>query len=266
MLFDLSMKKNYRRPILQSELESKDTGDPWMVFKIMGEFVDGFDTLRDLGPAISIFGSARTPKDHAWYAMASDVAEHIVRRGYAVITGGGPGLMEAANRGARKGGGTSVGLNIVLPHEQKPNTHQDIELHFNYFFARKVMFAKYALGYVVLPGGFGTMDEFFEALTLIQTAKMENFPMVLMGTDYWKGLVRWIRQSMVKEGTCSPTDLDHFYMTDDPSEAAAVIQRALEEGCHIRPEWHKELAQAKKKAAQINATKRIQRRRKSQAG
>ena len=233
-----------------------------MVFKIMGEFVEGFEALRDLGPAISIFGSARTPEDDPWYDTAVEVAEQIARRGYSVSTGGGPGMMEAANRGAKRGGGTSVGLNIVLPHEQEPNPYQDLELTFHYFFARKVMFAKYSVGYVVMPGGFGTMDEFFEALTLIQTQKMENFPIVLMGKDYWGGLVRWIKRSMIGMGTISEHDPDLFYLTDDPVEAATVIQRALEEGSKINPKWRQELARARKKAAQINAAKRMRRRRK----
>lgn len=233
-----------------------------MVFRIMSEFVEGFDTLRNLGPAISVFGSARTPSDHEWFRVAERVAEHLTRRGYSVITGGGPGLMEAANRGAMRGGGTSVGLNIELPMEQDPNAYQDISLDFNYFFARKVMFAKYAMGYVVLPGGFGTLDEFFEALTLIQTRKMQDFPMVLMGKDYWGGLVRWMKRSMIVEGTISPKDIDLFYITDDPAEAAAVIHRALEEKSSIRPEWRRELARARKQAAQINATKRIRNKKK----
>jgi len=233
-----------------------------MVLKIMGEFVEGFDALRDIGPAISIFGSARTSKDNPWYEMGSRTAEEIARRGYAVVTGGGPGAMEAGNEGAKKAGGTSIGLNIVLPMEQSANTFQDIELHFDYFFVRKVMFAKYALGYVVLPGGFGTMDEFFEALTLIQTRKMKNFPIVLMGKDYWGGLLRWMKKSMVEGGTISPDDLNMFYLTDGPVEAATVIQRALEEGSEIRPEWRRELARAKKQAAQINAPRRMQAKKK----
>ncbi len=256
------MSRRPRNQRSRAELSSKESGDPWMVFKIMGEFVDGFDALRDIGPAISIFGSARTSADHAWYRAARDVAEQLARRGYGIITGGGPGIMEAANLGARRGGGTSVGLNIVLPQEQHGNPHQDISLTFHYFFARKVMFAKYAVGYVVMPGGFGTMDEFFESLTLIQTRKMENFPVVLMGKEYWSGLLRWMKRWMVGQGTIHAEDLDLFYLTDDPVEAATVIQRALEEGSKIRPEWRRELARANRRAAQIHATKRIQRRRK----
>lgn len=241
----------------QEELRAKDSGDPWMVFKIMGEFVEGFDVMRKVGPAISVFGSARTAPDDPHYKMGREVGAQLAKRGYAVITGGGPGAMEAGNRGAQEAGGQSIGLNIVLPMEQDPNPYQDVELHFNYFFARKVCFARYALGYVVLPGGFGTMDEFFEALTLIQTRKIKDFPIVLMGRDYWGGLVRWIKRTMVAEGTISPEDPDLFYLTDDPVEAAMVIQRALEEKSQIRPEWRRSVQRAAKEAARINAGKRI---------
>ena len=256
------MKKHFQRKI-HNELESKDSGDPWMVFKIMGEFVDGFDTMRDIGPAISIFGSARTKPSDPWYKVAEETAAQLAQRGYGIITGGGPGMMEAANKGARRGGGVSVGLNIVLPFEQSPNPHQDICIDFHYFFARKVMFAKYALGYVVMPGGFGTMDEFFEALTLIQTAKMKNFPIVLMGKDYWGGLLRWIKKSRVAAGTIDEADLDLFYLTDDPQEAATVIQRALEEGSKIDPEWRRGIARARKRAARLHASKRVGKKRKN---
>lgn len=255
------MREFHDSKLSRMELQSADSGDPWMVFKIMGEFVEGFDALRHVGPAVSVFGSSRIPDQHRWYAMAEQVAEQVARRGYSIITGGGPGLMEAANKGARRGGGTSVGLNIELPVEQRPNSFQDLELHFRYFFARKVMFAKYALGYVILPGGFGTLDEFFEALTLIQTRKMENFPMVLMGRDYWSGLVRWLRGPVVASGTVGGGDLDLFYLTDDACEAAELIQRALEEGSQIRPEWRQSLTRARKRAAQIHAARRFARRR-----
>ena len=254
------MSKHRKHDISRLELKAQHPSDPWMVFKIMGEFVDGFDNLRDIGPAISIFGSARTKSRHPWYRMGMDVAEQLSRRGFSIITGGGPGLMKAANQGARKGGGISVGLNIELPEEQSPNPYQDVEVYFNYFFARKVMFAKYALGYVVLPGGFGTMDELFEALTLIQTRKMVDFPIVLMGRDYWGGLIRWIQKRMVEEGTISKDDPDLFYLTDDPVEAATAIQKALEEGSQIRPEWRRDLVQVRKRAARIHAGKRIKKR------
>ena len=250
------VKSKLKQAAALQELRAKDSGDAWMALKILGEFVEGFDALKDIGPAISIFGSARTPENHPWYEMGRRTAEEIAKRGYTVITGGGPGAMQAANQGAKDGQGLSVGLNIDLPMEQDPNPYQDLEMNFRYFFARKVCFAKYALGYVVLPGGFGTMDEFFEALTLIQTNKMENFPIVLMGKEYWGGLVRWIKRSMVAEGTVSAEDLDLFYVTDDPVEASTVIQRALEGGSHARPEWRKELKRAKQRAARIHAPKR----------
>jgi hypothetical protein len=243
------MAKTMKQRLSVEELQAQ-ISDPWMVLKIMGEFVEGFDAMREIGPAISIFGSARTSKRNPWYGMGKETAAELAKRGYSVITGGGPGAMCAANEGAQKAGGVSVGLNINLPMEQNPNSYQDLE------------FAKYALGYVVLPGGFGTMDEFFEALTLIQTRKMKNFPIVLMGKDYWGGLVRWIKKSMVAEGTISKEDLDLFYLTDDPVEAATVIQRALEEGSQIRPEWSRELAKARKVAARINAPRRIRAKKK----
>jgi hypothetical protein len=231
-----------------------------MVFKIMGEFVEGFDAMKNIGPCVSIFGSARTKRSNPHYKMGVEVAKELGKRGYNIITGGGPGAMAAGNEGAQKIGAKSIGLNIVLPMEQDPNPYQDLELHFKYFFTRKVCFAKYAVAYVVLPGGFGTMDEFFEALTLIQTGKMKNFPIVLMGKDYWGGLVRWIKKSMVAEGTISESDLNLFYMTDDPSEAAEVIQRGLEEGSHARPEWKLQISRARRQASRINATKRIKAR------
>jgi len=252
--------KRYEKAL--EELQSKGGSDAWMVFKIMGEFVEGFDVMREVGPGITIFGSARTKPSDPHYKMGVEVAAALARRGYTIITGGGPGAMEAANKGAQGAGGRSIGLNIDLPMEQEPNPYQDVELNFKYFFARKVCFAKYALGYVVLPGGFGTMDEFFEALTLIQTRKMKDFPIVLMGTEYWGGLVRWIKRTMVKEGTISPQDPDMFYLTDDPQEAAMVIQKALEEGSGIRPEWKRQIARAQKQAARINAAKRIDSRKK----
>ena len=237
-----------------------DNSDPWMVFKTMGELVEGFDALRSVGPCVSIFGSARTDNSNPYYKMGVDVAFELGKRGYGIITGGGPGAMEAGNEGAQKIGTKSIGLNIVLPMEQDPNPYQDVELNFKYFFTRKVCFVKYAVAYVVLPGGFGTMDEFFEALTLIQTQKMKNFPIVLMGKEYWKGLVEGIQETMVKEGTISKEDLDLFYLTDNPVEAAELIQRALEEGSHVRPEWKDQIAQAKKQASRINAAKRIEER------
>lgn len=209
--------------------------DTWMVFKIMGEFVEGFETLRHVGPAISIFGSTRLPPSHRYYKMAKKVGELLSREGLAVITGAGPGLMEAANRGARKGRGKSVGLNIRLPKAQASNPYLDVVIDFDYFFARKVMFARYASGYVVLPGGFGTMDEFFEALTLIQTHKMDHFPIALMGKKYWSGLLEWLKSTALREGTILKKDLGLFYLTDDPEDAVRYILKNLKNHETKRP-------------------------------
>ena len=198
-------------------------GETWRVFRIMSEFVDGFETLKDLGPAISIFGSARAKRDEAAYKTTLKVAEMLARKGFAIISGGGGGIMEAANRGAGRGKGVSVGLNIQLPEEQKPNRYQDKSLTFRHFFARKVMFVKYASGYVIMPGGFGTLDEFFESLTLIQTGKIRRFPVVLMGRKYWEGLIRWMENTLVEERTISPGDMNLFYLTDSPEDAVEYI-------------------------------------------
>ena len=198
-------------------------GETWRVFRIMSEFVEGFETLKDLGPAITIFGSARTKRNEGPYKTTLKVAELLARRGFAIISGGGGGIMEAANRGARMGKGVSVGLNIQLPAEQKPNRYQDKSLTFKHFFARKVMFVKYASGYVIMPGGFGTLDEFFESLTLIQTEKIRRFPVVLMGRKYWEGLVRWMEQTLVEQGTISPDEMNLFYLSDSPEDAVEYI-------------------------------------------
>jgi len=199
--------------------------ETWRVFRIMSEFVEGFESLRDVGPAVSIFGSARTKRNDWSYKTTCKIAETLARRGYAIISGGGPGIMEAANRGAKQGKGLSIGLNIHLPEEQRPNRYQDRSLHFKHFFARKVMFVKYAAGYVIMPGGFGTLDEFFESLTLMQTGKIRRFPVVMVGTSYWKGLLRWMRTVMVQQGTISRSDLELFHVTDDPVLAADFIAR-----------------------------------------
>ena len=202
------------------ELTGSET---WRVFRIMSEFVEGFESLKELGPAISIFGSARTKKGEWSYQTGMKVADMLARRGFAVISGGGPGIMEAANRGAKNGGGVSVGLNIQLPMEQKANRYQTKSLSFRHFFARKVMFVKYASGYVIMPGGFGTLDEFFESLTLIQTGKIRRFPVVLMGRKYWEGLIRWMENSLVDERTIDPEDLNLFYLTDSAEDAVEYI-------------------------------------------
>jgi hypothetical protein len=204
-------------------MEELTGGETWRVFRIMSEFVEGFESLKDLGPAISIFGSARTKKDEWPYLTAMKVAEMLARRGFAVISGGGPGVMEAANRGARKGKGVSVGLNIQLPLEQKANRYQTKSLTFRHFFARKVMFVKYASGYVIMPGGFGTLDEFFESLTLIQTGKIRRFPVVLMGRKYWEGLIRWMESTLIDERTVDAEDLNMFYLTDSAEDAVEYI-------------------------------------------
>lgn len=201
--------------------------DAWRVFRIISEFVDGFETMTDLGPSVSIFGSAQLTTDSPYYEMAVSLAQQISQRGFAVITGGGPGLMEAANRGAQSVSGPSCGLAIELPHEAEPNAFIDphYRLQFRYFFVRKVMFIRYAQGFVFMPGGYGTMDELFEALTLIQTQKIRPFPIYLMGSSYWSGLVDWIKHSAITTGCLSEVDLELFKITDDPKEVADAIEK-----------------------------------------
>ncbi|MFZ4261320.1 TIGR00730 family Rossman fold protein [Sphingobacterium sp. HJSM2_6] len=201
--------------------------DSWQIFKIMAEFVDGFEKLAKIGPCVSIFGSARTPENHKYYEMTVEIGRLLADRGYGVISGGGPGIMEAANKGAYTAGGKSVGLNIELPFEQFHNKYIDRDklLEFNYFFVRKVMFMKYSQGYIVMPGGFGTMDELFEAITLIQTGKIARFPIVLVGLDYWNGLFDWIKNSMLGNKYISEEDLNLYRMVDTAEEAAEHIFR-----------------------------------------
>ncbi|WP_350285700.1 TIGR00730 family Rossman fold protein [uncultured Croceitalea sp.] len=201
------------------------TNDSWAIFKIMGEFVNGFERMSAIGPCVSIFGSARTRPGDKYYELAVDVAESIARAGYGVITGGGPGIMEAGNRGANKAGGTSVGLNIDLPFEQHDNPYIDSDksLDFDYFFVRKVMFVKYSQGFVVMPGGFGTLDELFEAMTLIQTHKIGKFPIILVGSDFWGGLVEWIKNTMLEAGNISAQDLDLVKLADTEDEVVEII-------------------------------------------
>ena len=190
----------------------------------MAEFVEGFDELATVGPAVSFFGSSRAKPQQRYYKLAEQTAYEIAKAGFAVITGGGEGIMEAANKGAAEAGGRSIGLNIELPIEQVPNKYQNISLHFKYFFCRKVMFLKYAHGFIVFPGGYGTMDEFFESLVLIQTLKQASFPVILMGSDYWEGLIAWMKEKMLKEYKhISPEDLNVFTMLDDPQAAAKII-------------------------------------------
>ena len=212
-------------PVIPQQFEHKRDTDLWSIFKIMGEFVDGYDKLFKIGPCVSIFGSARKkPGDH-YYDLAVETAREMTKKGFGIITGGGPGIMEAANKGAREQKAKSVGLGIDLPFEQGVNkfVDEDYTIMFHYFFARKVMFVKYAQGFIVMPGGFGTMDEFFEAMTLIQTNKITRFPVVLIGKDYWGGLIDWIKNKLVAEETISPEDVNLFHLTDDHNEAVDII-------------------------------------------
>jgi len=198
--------------------------DLWRIFRIMAEFVEGFDELATVGPAVSIFGSSRAKPQDRYYKLAEQTASEIVKAGFAVITGGGGGIMEAANKGAAEAGGKSIGLNIELPLEQIPNEYQNLSLHFRYFFCRKVMFLKYAHGFMAFPGGYGTMDEFTEALMLIQTLKQAYFPVILMGSEYWQGLINWMEQKMLKEyNHISPGDMNLFTVVDDPRAAVKII-------------------------------------------
>ena len=213
--------------------------DPWRVMRIQAEFIEGFGALAELGPAIACFGSARTKPDDPTYAKGEEVGRKLTAAGFAVITGGGPGAMEAVNRGASEAGGISVGLGIELPFEQRLNDWVDVGLNFRYFFARKTMFVKYAQAFVILPGGFGTLDELFEALTLVQTRKVTRFPVILFGTDYWAGLIAWIRDTLVPAGKVNPADLDLLTCTDDVDQTVKLIVEADANagGGPLRPEY-----------------------------
>jgi uncharacterized protein (TIGR00730 family) len=200
--------------------------DPWRALRILAEFVEGFDALATLGPAITVFGSARVKDGSPEYETAREIGRLLAKEGYAVITGGGPGVMEGANRGCQEGGGMSVGCNIELPHEQDINPYVDLGVEFRYFFARKTMFVKYADGFVILPGGYGTMDELFEALTLIQTGKIRHFPIILVGTAFFAGLLGWIRETLLGQGMITAADLDLVVVTDDPKEVLEIVKRA----------------------------------------
>jgi uncharacterized protein (TIGR00730 family) len=201
--------------------------DPWRVLRILSEFVEGFDALNDVGPAVTVFGSARTKPNDPYYTYGRQLGAALARRGFAVITGGGPGMMEAVNRGCQEAGGLSVGCNIELPHEQELNAYVDLGVEFRYFFVRKNMFVKYARGFVIFPGGLGTLDELFESLTLAQTGKIEHFPIVLFGTEYWSGLLDWMRKVVLGRGAMSPEDFDLVSLTDDPEQAAEMATRPL---------------------------------------
>ena len=211
----------------QYVVEDIRLSESWRLFKILGEFVEGVEKLHDLGPAVSIFGSARIQEDSPYYEAAVDLARRLAKNGFGVITGGGGGVMEAANRGAAEQNGNSVGLNIILPHEQVPNPYSNIKIEFDYFFVRKVMFLKYACAYVIMPGGFGTLDEFFEAVTLIQTDRIKPLPVILFGTQYWTGLMEWIRERLLENRMISPHDLDIISMTDDPDEIVTIVKRGI---------------------------------------
>ncbi len=204
--------------------------ETWRIFRIMAEFVEGFDVMARVGPAVTVFGSARTKRGARTYKLGVDVGRRLAEAGFAVITGGGGGIMEAAHRGAAEAGGTTVGLNVVLPHEQRPNPYIEIEVDFDYFFVRKVMFVKYAVAMVCLPGGFGTLDEFFESMTLLQTQKTPPSPVVLMGKDYWRPLIKWIKTTVLDEyQAISPEDMNLFTLTDDPAEAVDIIVKKYRE-------------------------------------
>ena len=221
--------RNENRPKGWNE---KKTNDSWAIFKIMGEFVSGFERMSRIGPCVSIFGSARTQSDHKYYKLATEIAEKIVNNGYGVITGGGPGIMEAGNKGAHLAGGTSVGLNIDLPFEQHDNPYIDSDksLDFDYFFVRKVMFVKYSQGFVVMPGGFGTLDELFEAITLIQTHKIQKFPIILVGTDFWSGLFEWVKTTLLDSfQNISAKDIDLIHLVDSSDEVLEVLNNFYKE-------------------------------------
>jgi uncharacterized protein (TIGR00730 family) len=206
------------------DISESPVKDLWRIFRVMAEFVEGFEELASVGPAVSIFGSARTGPDDRYYKLAKQTSSELSKAGFAIITGGGGGVMEAANEGATLAGGKSIGLNIELPMEQVPNDYQNVSLNFRYFFVRKVMFLKYAHGFIVFPGGFGTMDEFFESLVLIQTLKQASFPVLLMGSEYWDGLIKWINEQMLEQHKyISPDDMNVFTILDDPQDAVKII-------------------------------------------
>lgn len=214
----------FERQYIVDELTKRDT---WRMFHIMAEFVEGFEVLPEVYPAVSVFGSARVNRSSPMYKTTEELCRLLARNGFNVISGGGPGLMEAANKGAAEGGGKSVGLNIHLPQEQKPNKFANLNLDFKYFFIRKVMFVKYAVAYVIMPGGFGTLDELFEALTLIQTKRIRSFPVILMNSRYWRDLVDWMKRTLVRSNFISRNDLEIFHIADKPEEAVGIIKRRV---------------------------------------
>lgn len=220
-------------------MEDLKTSETWRVFRIQSELVEGFETLNNLGPAVTIFGSSRFTKESEYYGDAVSLAKMLADDGFAIITGGGPGIMEGANKGAKKGKAHSVGLNIEIPSEQIPNKYQDVSLSFRYFFIRKLMFIKYAIAYIIFPGGFGTMDEFFEALTLSQTKRIQSFPILLYGADYWKGLIEWMKNTLVKRGAIRREDLSLFSLVDTPADARILINDHYRAREGVRPKgWN----------------------------
>jgi uncharacterized protein (TIGR00730 family) len=223
---NLNEEEKIREALLQKDWTEIKSSDSWQIFKIMAEFVEGYEKLAIIGPCVTIFGSARTNTKHPYYKLAQDTAYKMAKAGFGIITGGGPGIMEAANKGAKMSGGKSVGLNIQLPFEQSPNPYidNDKSLSFYYFFIRKVMFMKYSQGFIALPGGFGTCDELFEAITLIQTRKIARFPIVLMGSEYWDGMLEWLTKRMVEEKYILKEDMNLFIIVDDPDQAVKHIE------------------------------------------
>lgn len=219
------MEEKIKQKFAPKSWNERKSNDSWAIFKVMSEFVEAFEKLGKIGPCVSIFGSARTKSDDKYYIMAEEIAFQLTQNGYGVITGGGPGIMEAANKGAKRGEGKSVGLSIALPFEEATNKYVDYDkrIEFDYFFVRKVMFVKYAQGFIVLPGGMGTLDELFEAITLIQTRKIGKFPIVLVGTKFWGGMLEWIKNTLVEDKKVSPEDLDLFHLVDSEKEAVKII-------------------------------------------
>jgi uncharacterized protein (TIGR00730 family) len=221
--FDTAARPHYTHTMNNLQPVPFTKEDPWRIFRIMAEFVDSFELLSQIGPAVTIFGSARTPPTGPYYQAALTIAKELAKNKLAVITGGGPGIMEAANRGAAEAKGKSVGLNIELPFEQKGNRYANVPIHFHYFFSRKVCFVKYSIAFVFMPGGFGTLDEFFEVLTLVQTQRIPRFPLILFGEDYWSGLLRWAKATLEKDKLISPGDLELVTLTDQPKQAVDII-------------------------------------------
>lgn len=220
-------KEGYTMREKQYIIDVMTVQDSWRLFRILGEFVDGFEALADICPAVSIFGSARVRPGDEYYEKTVVIARELAKAGFNIITGGGPGIMEAGNKGAREGGATSVGLNIRLPFEQEANPYADLKLEFRYFFIRKVMFVKYAQAYIGMPGGFGTLDEIFEALTLIQTKRLKSFPVILVGSEYWNGILDWIKEALIPKGYISPDDLDIITIMDEPVDIVRMIKKIV---------------------------------------